>query len=61
MDKRLTGLHKTIKILYFKKSKKLLFHGWHHVNFVYKKSLEFAQETGADLSILGGGSFNPRS
>ena len=40
MDKRLNKLHHSMQSLYLKKSEKLLFHGWHHVNFVFNKSLE---------------------
>jgi len=40
-----------MKNLYLKNSKKLLFHGWHHTNFVSKKAAEFAQSIGADAFL----------
>lgn len=30
---------------------KLLFHGWHHIKFVYDKTIEFATELKADIEI----------
>lgn len=35
-----------------KKSKHLLFHGWHHINFVRNKAVEFAKTIRANLFIV---------
>jgi uncharacterized protein len=35
-----------------KKSKHLLFHGWHHINFVRNKAIEFGRIIKADLFIV---------
>jgi uncharacterized protein len=43
--------NKLIK-LYEKESKKLLFHGWHHINFVRNKALEFGKTIKADLFLV---------
>ena len=52
MNKRIlkTKVLAEIKSLYKKRA--LLFHGWHHIEFVRKKSLEFAKEIGADLFLV---------
>lgn len=41
-----------LKELYLKNSKKLLFHGWHHISFVSKKGAEFAKSIGADVFLV---------
>lgn len=37
---------------YEKNGKELLFHGWHHVSFVQRKSVEFARSINADLFLV---------
>lgn len=41
-----------ISKLYKKHTKYLLFHGWHHINFVTKKSVEFAKQIKADNTLV---------
>lgn len=48
---KLQKLKTALKKLYIKNSKKLLFHGWHHINFVSKKAAEFAEPIGADTFL----------
>jgi len=38
--------------LYQKHQKELLFHGWHHITFVTKKSVVFAKEIGANEFLV---------
>ena len=47
-QQKIQKLKSLLKKLYLKNSKKLLFHGWHHINFVSKKAAEFARPIGAD-------------
>jgi len=49
---RITKLHDIIFELYLKNGESLPFHGWHHINFVTKKALKFAEFVGADLEIV---------
>ncbi|MHB8651869.1 MAG: HD domain-containing protein [Minisyncoccota bacterium] len=44
-------LRTVLEQLYLENSQKLLFHGWHHINFVSKKAIEFANSIGADAFI----------
>jgi len=48
----ITKLRKEIKSLYLKHSKKLLFHGWHHITFVVKKSQKIAVTVNANKMIV---------
>jgi uncharacterized protein len=41
-----------LKPLYLEHSKNLLFHGWHHITFVRKKALEFAESISANKLIV---------
>jgi uncharacterized protein len=41
-----------LKPLYLEHSKNLLFHGWHHITFVRKKALEFAESVSANKLIV---------
>jgi len=41
-----------LKPLYLEQSKNLLFHGWHHITFVRKKALEFAESISANKLIV---------
>lgn len=42
------AIYKRVKALYAE-HEHLPFHGWHHINFVYKKSVLFARELGANI------------
>jgi len=50
-QQKIQKLKSLLKKLYLKNSKKLLFHGWHHINFVSKKAAEFAGPIGADAFL----------
>lgn len=45
-------LRQRVQTIYEPLNKELLFHGWHHIDFVTKKSLEFAPELNADPGIV---------
>ena len=49
-QQQLDLLYTTVKSLY-DKGPELLFHGWHHVEFVYRKSSIFAKDLGADILL----------
>lgn len=49
---KISKLNTKLLKLYRKESKKLLFHGWHHINFVRNKAIEFAKTIKADLFIV---------
>ena len=51
-EERLEKLNDYLKELYYKRKGELLFHGWHHINFVRKKSKVFAQELKLDSFIV---------
>jgi len=51
-QEKLKKLTSKLKKLYEKNSKMLLFHGWHHIQFVRKKALEFANSINADLFLV---------
>jgi uncharacterized protein len=38
--------------LYEREARRIPFHGWHHVDFVRRKSVEVAREIGADLLVV---------
>lgn len=52
MDAKLEQLEKQLQELYLQHQKELLFHGWHHVQFIRQKALEFAQAIGADMFLV---------
>lgn len=52
MDVKLEQLEKQLQELYLQHQKELLFHGWHHVQFIRQKALEFAQAIGADMFLV---------
>lgn len=53
MDKtNLDKLKKEVSDLYQTHSKKLLFHGWHHITFVRKKAIKFAQSINANIFLV---------
>ncbi|MFH1822306.1 MAG: HD family phosphohydrolase [Patescibacteria group bacterium] len=70
---KIKTLEALTKKLYKKLDKKLLFHGWHHIQFVKNKAKEFSKfidanqflvESAAivhDLNYIAGKSFNPES
>lgn len=49
---KLTTLTKELKKLYSVHNKKLLFHGWHHIEFVHAKAKEFAKDIKADAFLV---------
>lgn len=51
MDKTLR-LRKNLENFYLTYNKELLFHGWHHILFVARKSVVFADEIGADKVLV---------
>lgn len=51
-DARVEELERAIRKMYSSAGDSLPFHGWHHVNFVTTKALEFAQARDADPSIV---------
>lgn len=52
MTLRNTELTKNLEALYANQAGSLLFHGWHHVRFVVRKSLEFAKELGVNAELV---------
>ncbi len=44
-------LTQNLKALYESSTEALLFHGWHHVQFVVRKSVEFAEELKVDREL----------
>jgi len=48
---KIQSLRIALEQLYLENSQKLLFHGWHHINFVRKKAIEFADSVEADAFI----------
>ena len=51
-QKPLSNLYDVVYSLYKKNSTMLPVHSWPHINFVFKKSSEFAVELGADIIIV---------
>jgi len=49
---RSQSLHKLVFELYAKHKESLLFHGWHHINFVTNKAREFANLIEANVEIV---------
>lgn len=49
---KIKKLDKKITEIYFQHKDKLLFHGWHHINFVRNKALMFGKNLKADPFIL---------
>jgi uncharacterized protein len=49
---KISRLNLKLLSIYKKEGKKLLFHGWHHINFVRDKAIEFAKTIKADLFIV---------
>lgn len=52
MHDTITELRQKIKAMYEPLNMELQFHGWHHINFVTRKALEFAPELGADPELV---------
>lgn len=50
--KRTAALTQELEKLYHDRSADLLFHGWHHISFVAKKAVEFAEEFDIDVEIV---------
>lgn len=51
-EEQVNALEEHLKELYFAKKGELLFHGWHHIFFVQKKAVVFAQANGADKLLV---------
>jgi uncharacterized protein len=49
---KLNCLREIVEKCYREKGGELPFHGWHHISFVQKKSLEFGKPIGADLFFV---------
>jgi len=49
---KIVRLRDIVERCYQEKGGALLFHGWHHISFVQKKSIEFAQTVDADLFLV---------
>lgn len=49
---KIDALEKILQVLYEKHKEELLFHGWHHIEFVRTKALEFAPELQADPFLV---------
>lgn len=52
MTPRNRQLTRNLQALYESYTDTLLFHGWHHIRFVARKSVEFAEELGADKELV---------
>lgn len=52
MDQKLIQLFEQVKTLYKVHKEELLFHGRHHIHFVYKKSLLFAKSNWANEFLV---------
>jgi uncharacterized protein len=52
MAQRTKQLHNTLEAVYQDYQDTLLFHGWHHITFVARKSLEFADELDVDKELV---------
>ena len=50
-NSKIKELRTTLEQLYLENSQKLLFHGWHHINFVSKKAIEFASSIEANVFL----------
>ncbi|MEU5882694.1 hypothetical protein [Spirillospora sp. NPDC047279] len=51
-DKRITKLQDLIFVLYQEIGTSVPFHGWHHIDFVRNKAVEFARQRGADSALV---------
>jgi uncharacterized protein len=52
MSLRNEQLRSSLKELYGRYTDTLLFHGWHHVDFVARKAVEFADELNVDTELV---------
>lgn len=50
-EEKVNKLTEETKELYKKHTQYLLFHGWHHINFVTKKTVEFAKSINANIFL----------
>jgi len=55
-DSRLEDLENAVRTLYQKAQDHLPFHGWHHIDFVKKKAVQFARERKADSPLVAAAS-----
>jgi uncharacterized protein len=51
-DRRVEELERAVRSLYASAGDSLPFHGWHHVDFVTTKAVEFARARDADPSVV---------
>jgi uncharacterized protein len=51
-QEKIAKLRTAIERLYSENRQTLLFHGWHHIDFVSKKAVEFAQSISADILLV---------
>jgi uncharacterized protein len=51
-EQKLNILRTNLEDLYMQRNDELLFHGWHHITFILKKSIDFANSIGADLFLV---------
>lgn len=49
---RTQQLRNDLEKLYMRHKEELLFHGWHHISFVARKSVEFAEELHVDKELV---------
>ncbi len=49
---RTTALATELEKLYQDRSADMLFHGWHHISFVTKKAIEFAEEFDVNVELI---------
>jgi uncharacterized protein len=52
MSPRNKQLHDSLKVLYRQYADTLLFHGWHHISFVTRKALEFAEDLRVNKELI---------
>lgn len=52
MDGKLLKLREHVKKLYDDNNDLLLFHGWHHIQFVTNKAVTFAKTINADVEVV---------
>lgn len=50
--KRIGSLKRELKAIYLQHKKKLPFHGWHHIEFVTEKAVEFGKSINANLFLV---------
>lgn len=51
-ESKINKLKEALRLLYLEHKDNLLFHGWHHVDFVRKKAMEFARAIEANVFLV---------